>query len=256
MRGGGCGGARATPPRRSAALALDRRQCCTLAGLGARGRANALISVIETGSGSGCHTPPTASSLGRPWSARSRACPTPILLGPRQPPARPPPATAAAALDGHDQGRPGSPSRCRCWAARLAAASTSCRPRRSLRCWPGLPPTLPPPRQDRPLPSGRARRRRPGRGRRHRTRWVLPAPARRGRAGAGARRPLSRTLYAPPAGRAAWRSNSPPAVRVQAVGLVGAGQPVGEVARALGVHPAALRRWIWQAWRRWGPLWA
>gem|GEM_PF-6729048 len=41
-------------------------------------------------------------------------------------------------------------------------------------------------------------------------------------------------------------------VRVQAVGLVGAGQPVGEVARALGVHPAAVRRWVWQAWRGWG----
>jgi len=47
-------------------------------------------------------------------------------------------------------------------------------------------------------------------------------------------------------------SSSPPAVRVQAVGLVGAGQPVGEVARALGVHPAAVRRWVWQAWRQWG----
>jgi hypothetical protein len=176
---------------------------------GARGRANALISVIETGSGSGCHTPPTASALGRPWSARSRACTTPTPLSPRQPPARPPPATAAVALDGYDQGRQGSPSSCRYWAARLADALTRSRPRRSLRCWPGLPPTLPLLRQDRPLPStrpsGRARRRRPGRDRRHRTRWVLPAPARRGRAGAGARRPPSRTLYAPPAGRAAWR---------------------------------------------------
>jgi hypothetical protein len=52
-------------------------------------------------------------------------------------------------------------------------------------------------------------------------------------------------------GGGSW-SSSAPAVRVQAVGLVGAGQPVGEVARALGVHPAAVRRWVWQAWRRWG----
>jgi hypothetical protein len=43
----------------------------------------------------------------------------------------------------------------------------------------------------------------------------------------------------------------PTTVRVQAVGLVGVGQPLGEVARALSVHPAALRRWVWQAWRRW-----
>ena len=48
------------------------------------------------------------------------------------------------------------------------------------------------------------------------------------------------------------RSRSyPAAVRVHAVGLVGVGQPLGEVARALNVHPAALRRWVWQAWRRW-----
>jgi hypothetical protein len=52
-------------------------------------------------------------------------------------------------------------------------------------------------------------------------------------------------------GGRSW-SRHPTAVRVQAVGLVGAGRPVGEVARALGVHPAAVRRWVWQAWRRWG----
>jgi hypothetical protein len=52
-------------------------------------------------------------------------------------------------------------------------------------------------------------------------------------------------------GGGSW-SSSAPAVRVQAVGLVGAGQPVGEVARALGVHPAAVRRWVWQAWHRRG----
>jgi translation initiation factor IF-2 len=189
MRGGRCGGAGATPPGRYAALAVGSSSVLHARRPGRAGRANALISVIETGSGSGCHTPPTASSLGRPWSARSRACTTPTLLSPPQPPARPPPATAAVALDGHDRGRQGSPSRCRCWAARLAAALTRSRPRRSRRCWPGLPPTLPLPRQDRPLPSmrpsGRARRRRPRPDRRRRAPWVLRAPARRGRAGAG-----------------------------------------------------------------------
>ena len=208
MRGGRCGGAGATPPGRYAALAVGSSSVLHARRPG-RGHANALISVIETGSGSGCHTPSTASSLGRPWSARSRACTTPTLLSPPQPPARPPPVTAAVALDGHDRGHQGSPSRCRCWAARLAAALTRSRPRRSRRCWPGLPPTLPLPRQDRPLPSmrpsGRARRRRPRPDRRRRAPWVLRAPARRGRAGAGARRPPSRTLQAPPAGRAAWR---------------------------------------------------
>jgi hypothetical protein len=52
-------------------------------------------------------------------------------------------------------------------------------------------------------------------------------------------------------GGGSW-SRYPTAVRVQAVGLVEAGRPVGEVAGALGVHPAALRRWVWQAWQRWG----
>jgi hypothetical protein len=52
-------------------------------------------------------------------------------------------------------------------------------------------------------------------------------------------------------GGGSW-STDPTAVRVQAVGLVGAGRPVGEVARALGVYPAALRRWVWQAWHGWG----
>jgi hypothetical protein len=52
-------------------------------------------------------------------------------------------------------------------------------------------------------------------------------------------------------GGGSW-STDPTAVRVQAVGLVGAGRPVGEVARTLGVHPAAVRRWVWQAWQRWG----
>jgi hypothetical protein len=46
-------------------------------------------------------------------------------------------------------------------------------------------------------------------------------------------------------------SSYPTAVRVRAVGLVGAGQPLREVACALGVHPAALRRRVLQTWRRW-----
>ena len=54
-----------------------------------------------------------------------------------------------------------------------------------------------------------------------------------------------------PDGRTRGSWSYPAAVRVQAVGLVGVGQPPGEVARALDVHPAALRRWVWQAWRRW-----
>jgi hypothetical protein len=135
------------------------------------GCANALISVIETRSGFGCHTPLTAPAVERSrgtrpgassrWSAGSRACPTSTRLGPRQPPARPP-ARATAALDGHDWGRQGSPTRCTCWAVRLAALRRS-RPRRSLRCWPGLPPTLPLPRQGpppeaigKPVPHGTA----------------------------------------------------------------------------------------------------
>jgi hypothetical protein len=214
----GRGGAARSTPRRLTDSALARRWYCTLVGgFGARRCANALISVIKTRSGFGCHTPPTTSSRGTqpwnsagPWSARSRVCTTQTLLGPRQPPARPPPASAAAALDGHDRGRQGSPSRCRCWAARLAAALTRSRPRRSLRCWPGWPPTLPRPlpRQGRPpsgRPSGSQQRRQPGCGRPGRARQGPRMPARRGRAGAGARRPPSRIGQAPPAGRAAWR---------------------------------------------------
>ncbi len=52
-------------------------------------------------------------------------------------------------------------------------------------------------------------------------------------------------------GGGSWWTD-PRSVRVQALGLVGAGWPVGEVARALGVHPVALRRWVWQAWHEWG----
>ena len=42
------------------------------------------------------------------WASRGRACTTPTLLSPRQPPAGPPPGSAAAALDGHDRGCQGS----------------------------------------------------------------------------------------------------------------------------------------------------
>ncbi len=40
-------------------------------------------------------------------------------------------------------------------------------------------------------------------------------------------------------------------VRARAVGLVGVGRPVGEVARLVGVHPGTVRRWVRQAMRRW-----
>jgi len=40
-------------------------------------------------------------------------------------------------------------------------------------------------------------------------------------------------------------------VRAHAVGLVGVGRPVGEVARLVGVHPGTVRRWVLQAMRRW-----
>jgi hypothetical protein len=242
------------------------------------GCANALISVIETRSGFGCHTPLTAPAVERSrgtrpgassrWSAGSRACPTSTRLGPRQPPARPP-ARATAALDGHDWGRQGSPTRCTCWAVRLAALRRS-RPRRSLRCWPGLPPTRPrplprpgrPPPDDAGMPVGLSTAMPVG------TRPAAPSPAgpadgstQRGTGGSEGK-PAPKPNRPGPSGGpggleggGSW-STSPRAVRVQAVGLVGAGQPVGEVAGALGVHPAALRRWVWQAWHRWGSPWA
>src|SRR6266508_3725591 len=46
----------------------------------------------------------------------------------------------------------------------------------------------------------------------------------------------------------------PPEVRAHAVGLVGVGRPVREVARLVGVHPATVRRWVRQAMRRWAEL--
>lgn len=39
--------------------------------------------------------------------------------------------------------------------------------------------------------------------------------------------------------------------RAWAVGLVGVGRPVGEVARLVGVHPGTVRRWVRQATGRW-----
>jgi hypothetical protein len=118
---------------------------------GVRGRADVSISVIETRPGLGVRHFLLLSSRGNaavnsaagPSSrgrARSCACTTPIL-GPRHLRASPP-ARVAAGLDGHDQGRQGASTRCSCWAARPAAALRRSRPRRSLRCWRGLPPTL------------------------------------------------------------------------------------------------------------------
>lgn len=43
-------------------------------------------------------------------------------------------------------------------------------------------------------------------------------------------------------------------VRAQAVGLVGVGRPVREVARLVGVHPATVRRWVREAVGRWADL--
>ncbi len=43
-------------------------------------------------------------------------------------------------------------------------------------------------------------------------------------------------------------------VRVRAVGLVGVGRPVREVAGLVGVHPATVRRWVRQAAGRWADL--
>jgi predicted transcriptional regulator len=40
-------------------------------------------------------------------------------------------------------------------------------------------------------------------------------------------------------------------VRARAVGLVGVGRPVGEVARLVGVHPGTVHRWVREATRRW-----
>jgi hypothetical protein len=133
--------------------------------------------------GIGCDTP-SAVELGRgtrpavptavDGRARSRACPTPILVPSHvhASPLLPPPARAAAVVDGHDRGRHGSPTRCSCWAVRLATSLRSSRPRRSLWCWHGLPATLPRPLPQqgpqRPPPSagrsGRVRRCQPGRG--------------------------------------------------------------------------------------------
>jgi hypothetical protein len=129
---------------------------------------------------------------------------------PRHRHASPPPTRAAAGVDGHDQGRQGSPTRCSCWAVRLAAALRRSRPRRSPRCWRGLPPSRQAPASPgRPPPSaslsGRDRRCRPEGGRAGRARQGQRAPARRpGRMAAKVGRRLSRTGLGPPASRAAW----------------------------------------------------
>jgi hypothetical protein len=137
-----------------------------------RGRS---ISVIETRPGSGAILPTASSRGSRPAASeavdgrvRSRAC-TIAILGPGHMHAGPPPARA----DGQDWGRQGSPTRCTCWGVRLAVALSRSRPRRSLRCWHGLPPTLPLTRQGPPpeatgKPSGRQRRCGSGRAQPHR----------------------------------------------------------------------------------------
>jgi hypothetical protein len=82
-----------------------------LGGLGAGGRADALIGVIQTGSGWGATLPPPA---GRGRGTRPLA---PAAVGEheavhahpgsRPAPAREPPARAAAVVDEHDRGSPG-----------------------------------------------------------------------------------------------------------------------------------------------------
>jgi hypothetical protein len=142
------GAARSTPPRRAASALGRRRRSWRLLGrqdAGARGRPD---SRDRDRIGIRCETPALCRPAAAPVSAvagraRSHVCPTRIL-GPHHLPASAPPARPAVGLDGHDRGRQGSPSRCSYWAVRLAAALTKSRPRRSLRCWPGLPPTRPP----------------------------------------------------------------------------------------------------------------
>jgi hypothetical protein len=108
IRGSRWGAARATSRRRSADSALDRRRYWTLVG---GSGADALISVIETRPGSGA-TLPTAFSRGtRPGRQQQWAGKEPCMhhpnpdSGPRPPARERPPASAAAAVDGHDRGR-------------------------------------------------------------------------------------------------------------------------------------------------------
>jgi transposase-like protein len=53
----------------------------------------------------------------------------------------------------------------------------------------------------------------------------------------------------PPPGQVGWPYGLE--LRARAVGLVGVGRPVREVARLVGVHPGTVRRWVRQATRRW-----
>lgn len=149
------------------------------------------------------------------------------------------PLPVAAAVDEHDPGRPGPPSRCSWWAVRKAAALSSSRPRRSSRCSHGLPPT-PAPAPTTATRSAATLATKRSTTASTDTNAATNAATRTGRTGSGDALPSTPTS-----------SSYPTAVRVHAVGLVGAGQPLREVARALGVHPAAQCRRVLQAWRRW-----
>jgi hypothetical protein len=84
-------------------------------------------------------------------------------------------------------------------------------------------------------------------------RWLAanPQPGRGGaegipQAGRGSPGPANLPSSAPQVG---WPYGLE--VRARAVGLVGVGRPVGEVARLVGVHPGTVHRWVRQAARRW-----
>jgi hypothetical protein len=78
-----------------------------------------------------------------------------------------------------------------------------------------------------------------------------PAPEGAPRAGRGSVRPVS-TKVGPRSGQVGWPYGLE--VRARAVGLVGVGRSVGEVAGLVGVHPATVRRWVRQAAGRWADL--
>jgi Homeodomain-like domain len=73
-----------------------------------------------------------------------------------------------------------------------------------------------------------------------------PAPEEMAQAGRAAPEPAGPSCATPPLG---WPYGLQ--TRARAVGLVGVGRPVGEVARLVGVHPQTVRRWVRQAARRW-----
>jgi hypothetical protein len=133
--------------------------------------------------------------------------------------------TGSSRPGGGPSGR-GSATRSSWWVARLVVGLNVSRLRRSPRCCGGLAPTrVPPlvrPSRGRGLAAGRSQ---------------IDLGFRRGGAWSGG------------GGVAVWAE-----VRARAVGLVGVGRPVREVAGLVGVHPATVRRWVRQAVGRWADL--